>query len=120
MITKLGNRVEKLEHKLLTNEFKLNSLLEITKSINFNAPVSELLEIYSFILREQLGIRKFVLYNHQTDWNVITKLGIKGKIKDINIERDILKFKEITVIESSYKKSLNNFDVKGIVFIIAA
>lgn len=111
MTSKAGNRVDQLEHKLLSNEFKLNSLLEITKSINFNAPVSELLEIYSFILREQLGIRKFVLYNHQEAWKVITKLGIKGKIKDINIERDILKFKEITVIESSYKKSLNNFDV---------
>ncbi len=111
MTSSVGNIVDQLEHKLLSNEFKLNSLLEITKSINFNAPVSELLDIYSFILREQLGIRKFVLYNHQNDWKVITKLGVKGKIKDINIERDILKFKEITVIESSYKKSLNNFDV---------
>lgn len=100
-----------LENKLRSNEFKLNSLLEITKSINFNKPVSELLDIYNFILREQLGIRKFVLYNHQEDWEVITKVGVKGKIKDINIEQDILKFKEITVIQSSYKKSLNNFDV---------
>lgn len=100
-----------LEHKLMSNEFKLNSLLEITKSINFNKPVSELIEIYNFILREQLGIRKFVLYNLVEDWNIIAKIGVKGKIKDLNIERDILKFKEITVIESSYKKSLNNFDV---------
>mgnify|MGYP000685475849 FL=1 len=100
-----------LENKLLSNEFKLNSLLEITKSINFNKPVSELLDIYNFILKEQLGIRKFVLYNHQDNWKIIGKVGIKGKIKDINIEQDILKFKEITVIESSYKKSLNNFDV---------
>lgn len=103
--------VVELENKLMSNEFKLNSLLEITKSINFNKPVSELLDIYDFILREQLGIRKFVLYNHQENWKIITKVGVKGKIKDIHIERDILKFKEITVIESSYKKSLNNFDV---------
>lgn len=100
-----------LENKLKSNEFKLTSLLEITKSINFNKPVSELLDIYNFILREQLGIRKFVLYNHQDDWKIIAKVGVKGKIKDIHIERDILKFKEITVIQSSYKKSLNNFDV---------
>lgn len=103
--------LHELEHKLMSNEFKLNSLLEITKSINFNKPVSELLEIYNFILREQLGIRKFVLYNNQDNWNIISKVGVKGKIKDINIEKDILKFKDITVIESSYKKSLNNFDV---------
>jgi sigma-B regulation protein RsbU (phosphoserine phosphatase) len=93
------------------NEFKLNSLLEITKSINFNKPVDQLLEIYNFILREQLGLRKFVLYNQQDKWKIIAKIGVKGKIKDINIERDILKFKSITVIESSHKASLNNFDV---------
>lgn len=100
-----------LEQRLMFNEFKLSSLLEITKSINFNKPVSELLAIYNFILREQLGIRKFVLYNNQDDWQIIAKVGIKGKIKDLNIEKDILKFRDITVIESSYKKSLNNFDV---------
>lgn len=111
MINAPENILMKMEHRLLSNEFKLNSLLEITKSINFNKPVSELLEIYNFILREQLGFRKFVLYNHQEDWNIISKVGVKGKIKDIHIERDILKFKEITVIESSYKKSINNFDV---------
>ncbi len=100
-----------LESRLRSNEFKLSSLLEITKSINFNKPVSELLDIYNFILQEQLGLRKFVLYNHQDNWKIIAKVGVKGKIKDLNIERDILKFQEITVIESSYKKSLNNFDV---------
>lgn len=100
-----------LENKVKANEFKLNSLLEITKSINFNKPVSEILAIYNYILREQLGIRKFVLYNHQDNWRIISKVGVKGKIKDLKIEQDILKFKEITVIESSYKKSLNNFDV---------
>ena len=93
------------------NEFKLNSLLEITKSINYNKPVEELLEIYNFILKEQLHLRKFVLYNLQDDWKIISKVGVKGKIKDINIEKDILKFKSITVIESSHKTSLNNFDV---------
>ena len=39
------------------------------------------------------------------------KAGIKGSIKDICVETDILRFREITVIESSYKKSLNDFDV---------
>jgi len=103
--------LHEMEHKLMSNEFKLSALLEITKAINFNKPVSELLDIYNFILREQLGIRKFILYHNQDDWQIITKIGVKGKIKDINIERDILKFKDITVIESSYKKSLNHFDV---------
>src|SRR5690606_36767583 len=36
---------------------------------------------------------------------------IKGTVKDIDVEKDIVRFKDITVIESSHKKSLNKFDV---------
>ncbi|MCG8576639.1 MAG: PP2C family protein-serine/threonine phosphatase [Flavobacteriales bacterium] len=103
--------LEELEGRVKAKEFKLNSLLEITKAINSNKSVSELLDIYNFILREQLGLRKFVLYNHQNKWQVLSKTGIKGRLKDINVEQDLLKFTDITVIESSYKKSLNKFDV---------
>jgi len=100
-----------LENKLKSKDFKLNSLLEITKSINSNKPVDELLKLYHYILQEQLGLRKFILYNKQKGWQILVKVGIKGTIKDINVEKDIVRFKEITVIESSHKQSLNNFDV---------
>ncbi len=100
-----------LESKIKSKDFKLNSLLEITKAINSNKPASELFDIYNYILKEQLGLRKFILFNKQKSWQILAKVGIKGKIKDLNVEKDILKFKEITVIESSYKKSLNKFDV---------
>lgn len=100
-----------LENRLKSKDFKLNSLLEITKAINSNKPVDELLEIYNYILKEQLGLRKFILFNYQKGWQVLVKVGLKGAIKDINVEKDILKFQDMTVIESSYKKSLNKFDV---------
>lgn len=100
-----------LESRLKAKDFKLNSLLEITKTINLNKPVDELIRIYHFILREQLGLRKFILYTNQRGWQILIKAGIKGSVKDICVEKDILRFREITVIESSYKKSLNEFDV---------
>ncbi len=100
-----------LESRLKAKDFKLNSLLEITKTINLNRPVDELIRIYHFILHEQLGLRKFILYTNQRGWQILVKAGIKGSIKDICVETDILRFREITVIESSYKKSLNDFDV---------
>lgn len=103
--------LQDLENRLKSKDFKLNSLLEITKAINSNAPVSAILNIYNYVLSEQLGIRKFMLLNHQGDWQVLDKMGIKGKMKDFNIEEDFLRFTDITVIESSYKKSLDNFDV---------
>jgi phosphoserine phosphatase RsbU/P len=100
-----------LENRLKSKDFKINSLLEITTAINSNRAVSEILNIYNYILSEQLGIRKFILFNHQKSWHVLDKMGIKGKVKDIDVEEDFLKFSEITVIESSYKKSLDKFDV---------
>lgn len=103
--------LEELENRLKSKDFKLNSLLEITKAINSNAPVSEILNIYNYVLSEQLGIRKFILFNQQDQWRVLDKMGIRGKVKDINVEEDFMKFTDITVIESSYKKSLDKFDV---------
>ncbi|MBD3637118.1 MAG: PP2C family protein-serine/threonine phosphatase [Crocinitomicaceae bacterium] len=100
-----------LENRLKSKDFKLNSLLEITKAINSNAPVADILSIYNYVLTEQLGIRKFILFNHQGHWHVLDKMGIKGKVKDISVEEDFLRFTDITVIESSYKKSLDKFDV---------
>ncbi len=100
-----------LENKLKSKDFKLNSLLEITTSINSNKTVSEILTIYNYVLKEQLGIKKFLLFNKQKSWHILQKEGIKGKIKDIDVETDILRFKEITVIESSNNVSLNKFDV---------
>ncbi|MEX1002781.1 MAG: PP2C family protein-serine/threonine phosphatase [Crocinitomicaceae bacterium] len=103
--------VTELENRVRSKDFKLNSLLEITKAINTNAPVTDILNIYNFILTEQLGIRKFILFNQQKEWYVLDKVGIKGKVKDIHVEEDFMRFKDITVIESSYKKSLDKFDV---------
>lgn len=98
-----------LENRLKSKDFKLTSLLEITNAINSHQTVSEILNIYNYILREQLGIKKFILFNKQKSWNILQKTGVKGTIKDI--EEDILRFKEITVIESSHNRSLNKFDV---------
>jgi sigma-B regulation protein RsbU (phosphoserine phosphatase) len=100
-----------LENKIKSKDFKLTSLLEITNSINSNKTVSEILNIYNYVLKEQLSIKKFILFNKQKSWNILQKTGIRGTIKDLNIEEDILRFTEITVIESSNNRSLNKFDV---------
>lgn len=100
-----------LEKEIKLKDFKLNSLLEITNSINTNSSVEEILRIYEFILTEQLGFEKFVLFNQQKAWESILKVGFKGKIKDIDVARDLLRFKDITVIESSHLPVLNQFEV---------
>lgn len=108
MIDKL---VKNLENQIKLKDFKLNSLLEITTAINSNQDVNQLIRIYEFILKEQLGFQRFILFNNQEEWNCLLKVGFKGKIKDIDVKRDLYRFKEITVIESSHSKLLMEFDV---------
>lgn len=104
-------RIQELENQLKLKDFKLNSLLEITNGINTNESVQHLVSIFEFILKEQLGLDKFILFNKQTEWEHLLKVGVKGRIKNIDIERDLFRFKDITVIESSHIEELNEFDV---------
>lgn len=103
--------IKNLEQKILTNEFKLNSLLEITNAINSNQSVEQLTKIFEFILREQIGISKLLLFHRQQDWELLLKFGFKGKAKEINVAKELARFKEITVIESSPSPIINEFEV---------
>lgn len=103
--------IHELEQKLSTQEFKLNSLLEITNAINTNQPVEQLTRILGFVLKDQLGFDKFILFHRQEEWQSLLKVGFKGKVKDINVQRDLFRFKEITVIESSPSRIIDEFDV---------
>lgn len=109
----LNSLLKRLELK----EFKLNSLLEITTAINENYSISKLIKLYEFILKEQIGVSKLALYsNNMDDWQILLKYGVKGLANKINVKKDLLHIKEITVIESSTNASLNMFDIAIPVF----
>jgi sigma-B regulation protein RsbU (phosphoserine phosphatase) len=100
-----------LEDELKVKDFKLNSLLEITNAISLNETTYNITRIFEFILHEQLGLEKFLLFNKQNDWECLLKVGFRGKVKDLDIKRELGRFKEITVIESSPSSLLKEFDV---------
>ena len=107
----LEQRVKNLESQIELKDFKLNSLLEITNAININSDVDTLIQLYEFIVREQLGYDKLVLFNKLDEWNCLLRIGFKGKVKDLDIPKELGRFKEITMIESSHSDLLNEFDV---------
>jgi sigma-B regulation protein RsbU (phosphoserine phosphatase) len=100
-----------LEDQLKDKDFMLSSLLEITKAINNNAGVDQLLRIYSFILSEQIGIHRFILFNKSSEWDCIIKNGFKGRIKDLDVNSELLRFHDITQIQSSHSQFLKEFDI---------
>lgn len=106
-------QINELETQLFQKDFKLNSLLEITTAINANASVEKLTEIYSFILKEQLGFTRFLLFTKQEDesWKLLVKNGIRGKLLTLNVAEELARFKDITFIHSSTSDVLNEFDI---------
>jgi sigma-B regulation protein RsbU (phosphoserine phosphatase) len=105
-----------LEDELKVKDFKLNSLLDITNAIGLNEDVSTITRIFEFILHEQLGLEKFLLFNKQAQWDCILKVGYRPKMKEFDVAVELGRFKDITVIESSPSKLLKDFDVVVPVF----
>lgn len=103
--------ISQLESRLEMNEFRLQSLLEITRAITTNQSVEQLTRLFEFIMREQLGFDRFVLFNKEKEWSCLLKVGVKSRIKEIHVETDLIRFKEITVIESSQSSVIDEFDV---------
>ena len=103
--------VRSLESQIELKDFKLNSLLDITTAVNLNKDVAELTRLFEFIVREQLGYDKFVFFNKQDAWTCLLRVGYKGKVKNIDVDRELGRFLEITEIESSQSDLLMDFDV---------
>jgi sigma-B regulation protein RsbU (phosphoserine phosphatase) len=105
----IEKKIQLLEQQNHLKEIQLNSLLEITKAINENGPIEQLIRIFTFILKEQLGFTKIVFIQRQETWSTLIKLGIKGKITLDELVKSLVRFKEITMLASSNSDLLNEF-----------
>jgi phosphoserine phosphatase RsbU/P len=97
-------------------DIKLNSLLEITKAINNNFSTPKLLEIYEKVLKEQLNIGKIILFSFDREWKCILKYGVENEYKNINVEKDLVKIKEISIIDYSGDAVHKSFEIAIPVF----
>jgi len=103
--------LQNMESQIQLKDFKLNSLLEVTNAINLNKDVRDLTRLFEFIVKEQLGYDKFILFNKQEEWNCLLRVGVKMKVRKFDVEKELGRFKDITVIESSQSPLLSAFDV---------
>ncbi|MCX7955388.1 MAG: PP2C family protein-serine/threonine phosphatase [Bacteroidales bacterium] len=100
-------------NRLKLAEFKLNSLLEITKAINDNLSNNVLLKKYEKIITKDLGIGKLLLFSKTDDtWSPIIVSGIKNdNYKNINVDYDLYLYTEITHLSFHGNTLLSEFDV---------
>jgi len=93
-----------MESKKVSNDrfkiskFKLDSLLDITLSINANLPTEVLLSKYESILRENLGIGKILIFKRSEGWECLLNGGFPKRFEKIDVESRLLGFDEITYV----------------------
>jgi len=81
-------------------KFKLEALLDITLSINANLPTESLLSKYESILRENLGIGKILIFKRSGTWECLMNGGFPKQMENIDIERRLLGFDDITYVSA--------------------
>ncbi len=94
-------RLRRLNEKLQLNQFKLQSILEMTKAINNNVAVEELLDVYQSIIKDQLGISKLMLFFKQLEWNSLLIFGTSDTLEEIDPEEDFKDYSGISLISDS-------------------
>lgn len=91
--------------------FKLDTLLDITKSINNNENTGELLQKFEEILREKLNIGKLIIFAYNNGWEKILESGFEHEpFKNIDVEKDLVPQTEITTITAANLMHLSPLD----------
>ncbi len=101
------------DRRLKISNFKLNSLLNITRAINENLSQRDLLKRYEQILRDNLNIGKIVMFkNDGGSWHCIISAGYKGNAEDIiDVQNELSKFDEISFVSANPSENLKGFDI---------
>lgn len=101
------------EKRLKISTFKLNALLAITQAINENLPQEGLLKRYEKLLKEDLNIGKILIFMYNgNSWLCLLSSGVKEESSlNVDVEKDLMKYSEITFVTSKSISLAEPFDI---------
>jgi len=103
---------QKKSKRLEFSNFKLNYLLDITRAINENYTVDELLKRFERLLIDELNIGKVLLFKKTKKWEQFIISGIdEASIEAINVETDLCQYKKMTRCSLSKDEKFQQFDL---------
>ncbi|RLD20554.1 MAG: hypothetical protein DRI71_10205, partial [Bacteroidetes bacterium] len=92
-------------------QMELNSLLEITESINNNLPEAALYKIYDFTIRANLNIDKYAFFVFENEWDAKVSYGTSIDLKDFgSLPAKLMELQEISMI-TDVKAPFDQFKV---------
>ncbi|HCC69787.1 MAG TPA: serine/threonine protein phosphatase [Bacteroidales bacterium] len=100
-------------NRLQMSRYKLDSLLDITMSINANLSPEELLGKYESILRKDLNIDKiFILFKEKDRWICILNAGFPENMEDtIDPDKQFAEIKETKILSVSDDIGIPSVDI---------
>lgn len=104
--------MEELNRKLKTQELEINSLFEISKSINENKSVDELYKIYEHELKSHLKIKRLALFVEDDFWVCKVNFGTKEEFEGKKINPKVLEIKEeCQILKNVISDEYNGFQL---------
>jgi len=108
----MDQKLERLSERLQLNKFKLQTLLDITKGINDNLPISQLVAIYRGIVEGELGLSQLLLYSKaEAGWEVLLQYGDDRSFESDLAQIDLSGFEDISVISNLDEQPIAGFDI---------
>lgn len=109
----IGKKPDDMQRELMLRRLQIDSLLEVTNAINSNYTANELFNIYDFILRAQMQVKRLVMFYRKNNkqWHCERRYGIADDIvENIRIE-DLLQFKDTTSVSPYDPPILQHFQL---------
>lgn len=105
-------RLGQTERLLAIKQQQIDSLLEITRAVNNNMPITALARIYENILHAQLGVKQVALFIRAQDdsWMCITPTGNSQQIMQLDVNKALSKITFIVPTVTLKQEVLEPFE----------
>lgn len=100
--------IGRLTEKLKQRDFKLNALLELTKAINANLPIPQLISEYEKVLRNHLSIGRLALFTYDEQWKCLLSYGLSAELTQEISDESFFHQKSISLVSG---RNIESFDV---------
>lgn len=98
--------------RLKISTFKLNTLLAMAQAISGEMRTEDLIDRFRKILNEDLEIDRILFFKFETKWEIILSTNCPPAVcQNIDVERDLLTYNEISFISTSDNVTLQEFDI---------
>ena len=99
--------------RLKLSTYKLNTLLGMAQAISSDLRIEGLVERFRGILNDDLGIDRILLYKREGEaWELLLNSNCApDMVEQIDVERDLLPYGEITFVAATYNTLLLDLDV---------